>query len=102
VARHLQLTGNNLIFKDIELLKTRNCLEIGMHGELGPPALNIDYLIMLSLVLYFKLFTNFDSTKTIEKIIEKYVLLALKPKISQRSETFCRRIFTFLIQLMYK
>jgi hypothetical protein len=45
---------NNLTFKDIELLKTRNCLEIGMYGELGPPALNIDYLILLSLVLYFK------------------------------------------------
>jgi hypothetical protein len=39
---------------------------------------------------------NFDSTLTIEKIIEKYVLLTLKPKISQRSKTVRRRIFTFL------
>jgi hypothetical protein len=29
-------------------------LEIGRYGELGPSALNIDYLILLSLVLYFK------------------------------------------------
>jgi hypothetical protein len=36
---------------------------------------------------------NFNSTKTIEKIIEKYVLLTLKPKISQRSKTVRRRIF---------
>jgi hypothetical protein len=45
----------NLTFKDIELLKTPNCLEIGVYGELRPPALNIDYLILLSLVLYFKI-----------------------------------------------
>jgi hypothetical protein len=43
-----------------------------------------------------KLIMNFNSCKIIEKTIEKYVLLTLKPKISQRSETFCRRIFTFL------
>jgi hypothetical protein len=39
---------------------------------------------------------NFNSTKTIEKPIEKYVILTLKPKIPQRSDTFRRRIFTFL------
>jgi hypothetical protein len=39
---------------------------------------------------------NFNSSKIIEKTIEKYVLLTLKPKIPQRSETFCRRIFIFL------
>jgi hypothetical protein len=54
-----------------------------MYGELGPPALNIDYLILLSLVLYFK--TH-----------HQYVLLTLKPKVPQGSETFCRRILTFL------
>jgi hypothetical protein len=39
---------------------------------------------------------NFNLSKIIEKTIEKYVLLILKPKIPQRSETFYRRIFTFL------
>jgi hypothetical protein len=67
-----------------------------MHGALESPALDIDYLILLSLVLHWKLIMNFISTKIIEKIIEKYVLLTLKPKIPQRSETFRRRIFTFL------
>jgi hypothetical protein len=43
-----------------------------------------------------KLIMNFNSSKIIEKTIEKYVLVSLKPKIPQRSETFCRRIFTFL------
>jgi hypothetical protein len=39
---------------------------------------------------------NFNSSKIIEKTIEKYVLLTLKPKISLRSKTLRRRIFTFL------
>jgi hypothetical protein len=59
-----------------------------MHGALESPALDIDYLILLSLVLHWKLIMNLISTKIIEKTIEKYVLLTLKPKISQRSETF--------------
>jgi hypothetical protein len=42
------------------------------------------------------LFMNLISTNIIEKTIVKYVLLTLKPKISQRSEAFCRRNFTFL------
>jgi hypothetical protein len=39
---------------------------------------------------------NLNSSKIIEKTIEKYVLPTLKPKIPQRLETFCRCIFTFL------
>jgi hypothetical protein len=65
-----------------------------MHGALGSPiALDIDYLFLLSLVLHWKLIMNFNSTKIIEKTIEKYVLLTLKPKIPHRSETFHQRIF---------
>jgi hypothetical protein len=67
-----------------------------MHGASGSPTLDIDYLILLSLVCILKFIMNFHSSKIIEKTIEKYVLLTLKPKIPQRSETFCRLIFTFL------
>jgi hypothetical protein len=47
-----------------------------MHGALGSPALDTDYFIFLSLVLHWKLIMNFNSTKIVEKTIEKYVLLA--------------------------
>jgi hypothetical protein len=65
-----------------------------MHGALGSPALDTDYLILLSLVLHWKLTMNFDSTKIIEKSIEKYVLLTLKLAVDA--------FLVFLIQLMYK
>jgi hypothetical protein len=62
-----------------------------MHGAgaLGSPALDTDYLILLSLVLHWKLIMNFNSTKIIEK-------LTLTPKTPQRSKTFRRHISTFL------
>jgi hypothetical protein len=58
------------------------------------------FLILLSLVLHWKLPLNLNSNKIIDKTIEKYVLLTLKPKLPQRSKTFQQRIFTSLTYLL--
>jgi hypothetical protein len=56
--------------------------------------MDTDYLIFKPNFAFESLY-ELQLTKTIEKTIEKYVFLTLKPKISQRSDTFLRRILTF-------
>jgi hypothetical protein len=60
-----------------------------MHGALESTALDTDYLILLSLVWHWKFIMTLNSTKIIEKTIEKYVLL-----------TFTCRVPTSMAQLV--
>jgi hypothetical protein len=62
-------------------------LRICKYVLLGTPALDTDYLILLSLVLHWKLIMNINSTKIIEKIIEN--LFYLKTKMCENFTLNC-------------